>query len=127
MNDAAIGEQGDRFSTAEVHEDVVVRDEEHLLNLVQLLEAHDADLARAGGRLENKAELFLLTLANYNHIRSHGHALDRADLPVILLVCLFIGGILVAGILVTIIFVIHVDSLGALLAKVIPRYAHLHR
>ena len=127
MNDAAIGEQGDRFSAAEVQEDMVVRDEEHLFDLVQLLEAHDTDLARAGGRLENKAELFLLTLANHNHIRSHGHALDRADLPVILLVCLFIGGRLVAGVLVTIIFVIDVDSLGALLAKVIPRHAHLHR
>ena len=65
MNDAPVGQQGHRFPATEIQKHVMIGHEEHLLDLVQLLEAHDANLAGAGCRLEHEAELFLLSLANY--------------------------------------------------------------
>ena len=53
-----------------------VRDEEHLFDLMELLEADDADFARAWCGFKDKAELLLVALAHNNHIRGHRHALD---------------------------------------------------
>ena len=110
VNDAAIGKEGDRFAASEVQEDVVVCDKKHLFNLVQLLEPYNANLARAGSRLKYEAEFFLLALANYNHVRGHGHALDGTDLPLILQVFVFIRGWFIARVPVTVTFIIHIDS-----------------
>ena len=45
VNDTPVGQQGHRLPSAEIQKYVVIGDKKHLLNLVQLLEAHDADLA----------------------------------------------------------------------------------
>lgn len=60
---------------------MIVRDKEHLLNLKELLEANDAQLTRSWRRLDNEAEVPVLSLCYDDHVVGERHALDLRDLP----------------------------------------------
>ena len=81
MHDAAIWEQSDCFAASELHQHVIVWDEEHLLDLVQLLVAHDVQFAGAWRRLDNETKLFVVSLALGNKIGRHGHTLHVLNIP----------------------------------------------
>ena len=88
--DAAVGEQCDGLVALELEEHVRVRNEEHLVDLVQLLEAHDVDFAAAGRRLDHEAELLVVPLALRDHVSRHGHPLDGLNRPLLVLIITFI-------------------------------------
>jgi len=83
MDNRPVREQGDCFATSELDENVRIRHEQHLFNLVQLLKADNTDLARAGSWFEHEAELSLGLLPDQDHVSRHGHSLHRCDLPVL--------------------------------------------
>ena len=64
---------------------MIVRDEEHLADLVELLKADNVDFAAARRWLDDKAELFMLPVALSDHICRHRHALHSLEGPRILL------------------------------------------
>ena len=79
MNNTSVADKSHGFAPSELHKYVGVRDEKHLLDLMQLLVAHDAYLARAGRWCHNEAELLVVALALSNHISGQWHALDALD------------------------------------------------
>ena len=119
VNDTSIGKQGHRFASSEVEQDVGVGDEEHLLDLVELLEANDADLARTWSRLEYETELTLLLLTHKDHVCSHGHALNGADCPLFASGIILVFRLIRTFIVITLILCIPVDLAGALFTKVV--------
>ena len=70
-DDASIRHEGHRLASTEPEQHVRVRNEEHLLYLMQLLVPDNVDSARARSRLDDKAELFVVLLRQHDDIRRH--------------------------------------------------------
>ena len=62
---------------------MIIRREEHILDLLQLLVAYNVNFSRTRARLDQKAELFVFSLALSDDICSQRHGLDALDFPVI--------------------------------------------
>ena len=79
VDNTSVADESHSFASPELHKYVRVRDKKHLLDLMQLLVAHNADLARAGRWFHNEAELLVVALALSNHIGGQWHALNALD------------------------------------------------
>ena len=80
---APIRQKSDRLLAPEFEQDVHIGNKEHLLDLVQLLEADDSDFAAAGRGLNNEAVLFVVSVALEDHVGGEGHPLDRHHRPLV--------------------------------------------
>ena len=92
---------------------------------MQLLVAHNADLARAGRWFDNEAELLVVALALGDHSSGQWHALNALDQPLRLSLYAFAAAVLIVVVISTIPICVVVKSVGCSLLFAKEEAGHL--
>ena len=86
MYDNTIWEHYHWLSSTELAKNVAIRDEDHFLEGVQKIKAHNVDLARAWRRFYQETIFLVLIVALSDDACRRSHAIDIIDFPSVALI-----------------------------------------